>query len=441
MNKKYLPFFDQAKKLGIIESEITFQKSRATSIDIFHSEVSSFSISDSQDLGARGVLNNHFGAAHTEKVDKANIINLADQIAVNASLNENDDPAIIFKGSKKYRKKNIYNPEVDSVSVDDKIKLLLDIEKRLKSADKRVSEVSSVSYEETYSEFVLMNSYGLDLSSKSNYFYIYAEVVVKSGDEVKTGYKIFLNNSFKDFNIDQFVNDVVNDATRKLGGKPIPSGKYKTVINPKVTSSLLSFYMRSAVAENIQKHTSLFEGKLGEQIASKKVTINEEPLKNNIFYTYFDAEGVATSNKSFVEKGVLKTYAYNLSTAAKDNVETTGNAGGGGSKIGTTYVNLVLKPGRLSEQELFEKTQNGFYLTEVQGLHAGLNPTSGNFSLQASGFVIRDGKMAEPVSLITVAGNLLDIFKDVVAVGNNLELQTSSTSAPSILIKKLAVAG
>jgi len=441
MNKKYLPFFEQAKKLGITASELNFQKSRTTSIDIFHGQVAAFSISDNQDLVARGVLNNHFGAAHTEKIDKANIINLADQIAVNAVLNENDDPAIIFKGSKKYRKKNVFNPEIDQITVDDKIKLLLDIEKRLKVADKQISEVSTVSYEETYTESALMNSYGLDLSNKSNYFYIYASVVAKNGNDVKTGYKIFLNNSFKDFNIEQFVVDVVQDATQKLGGKPIPTGKYKTVINPKVTASLLGFYMKSAVAENVQKHTSLFEGKLGQQIASSKVTINEEPLKNNIFYNYFDAEGVATSNKSFIEKGVLKTYAYNLSTAAKDNVETTGNAGGGGSKIGTTYTNLGLKPGRLSEQDLFKKMQNGFYLTEVQGLHSGLNPTSGNFSLQASGFVVRDGVLAEPVSLITVAGNLLDVFKDVVAVGNNLELQTSSTSAPSIFIKKLAIAG
>ncbi len=80
-------------------------------------------------------------------------------------------------------------------------------------------------------------------------------------------------------------------------------------------------------------------------------------------------------------------------------------------------------------------------MTEVQGLHAGLNPRSGNFSLQASGFMIRDGKLAEPVNLITVAGNLVDMFKNVKEVANNSELQLSSTNTPSILVSKLAISG
>lgn len=441
MSKKLLPFFVEAKKWGLSASEISLTKSRSTSIEVFHSEVASFSISDSQNLIARGILNDRFGAAATEKVDQTSMIALAEQVALNAKINENDDPAIIFKGSPKYKKKNVYSKEIDLMPMKDKIDLLLSIEQALKVADPRISEVSSVAYEESYSEHVLMNSYGLQIQNKSNYFYIYADIVVKENDDIKTGYSLFLDNSFKKFNQADFVAKVVADAISKLGGKPIASGKYKTVINQKVTASLLRFFMQSAIAENVQKHTSLFEGKLNTPVASKKVTITEEPLRNNIFYSYFDSEGVASYNKAFVEKGVLKSYAYNLATAAKDGVTTTGNAAGSGSKMDTSFVNLVLKPGRLSEAQLWQKAENGFYLTEVQGLHAGLDATSGNFSLQASGFVIRDGKIAEPVALVTVAGNLLDVFKDVVAVGANLELQTSSTSTPSILVKKLVVAG
>ena len=83
----------------------------------------------------------------------------------------------------------------------------------------------------------------------------------------------------------------------------------------------------------------------------------------------------------------------------------------------------------------------GFYLTEVQGLHSGLNPTSGDFSLQASGFMIRDGKFAEAVNLVTIAGNLQKLFLDVKAVANENELQLSSYTTSSILVKKLAVSG
>ncbi|MGI6713817.1 MAG: TldD/PmbA family protein [Bacilli bacterium] len=440
MKKKYLAFFEEAKNRGLSASELSSTKSRSLNIEIFRSEVTGFSIDDSEVVNARGIYQKRFGAASTEKTDKQSLVGLVDKITSSATINENVDPAIIFPGSPKYQKRHIFDKNLAKVSVDEKIALLFEIEKRLKTSDPRVTEVSSVTYQESFSEYALMNSYGLNLHSRNNYFYIYAAVVVKQDEEIKTGYRIFLHNDFAEFPIDKFVDEVLSNALEKLGGKPLPTGRYKTVINPRVTASLLNFYMQSAIAENVQKNTSLFMGKLNTPIASKKVTIEEKPLLKNIFYSYFDAEGVATYNKAFVEKGVLKLYAYNLTTAAKEGVETTANAQGSGSKIGTGYTNLVLKPGRLDEQALFEKVKDGFYLTEVQGLHAGLNPTSGNFSLQASGFAIRNGKLAEPIAHITVAGNLLDVFKDVVAVGNNLELQLSSTSTPSILIKGLMVA-
>lgn len=440
MKKTHLAFFEEAKNRGLTASELSCNKSRSLNIEIFHSEVTGFAISESESVSARGIYKDRFGAAHTEKTDKASLVGLVDKIVTSATINENNDPAIIFPGSPKYQKRRIFDKNLAKVTAEEKIALLLEIEKRLKVADSRVIEVSGVAYQESFSESALMNSYGLDLQNKNNYFYIYAGVVVKQDEEVKTGYHIFLHNNFAEFQIDKFVKEVVDNAVQKLGGKPLPTGKYKTVINPRVMANFLNFYMESAIAENVQKNTSLFMGKLNTEIASKKVTIEEKPLTKNIFYNYFDAEGVATYNKAFIEKGVLKRYAYNLTTAAKEGVETTANAQGSGSKIGTGFTNLVLKPGRLDEAALLEKAQNGLYLTEVQGLHAGLNPTSGNFSLQASGFVIRDGKLAEPVAYITVAGNLLSLFKDVVAVGSNLELQLSSTSTPSVLIKGLMVA-
>ena len=165
------------------------------------------------------------------------------------------------------------------------------------------------------------------------------------------------------------------------------------------------------------------------------------PLSNNIFYTYFDDEGVAKTNKTIIDKGVLKTYLYNLETANKDGVETTGNASNRGNKIGVSFTNLYLKPGKKSEEELFAKIGNGLYITGVSGLHAGLNAQSGNFSLEAEGFLIKDGKLDKPVSLITVAGNLMTLFKDIKEVANNSELLSSGTTTASVYVKSLAISG
>ena len=137
----------------------------------------------------------------------------------------------------------------------------------------------------------------------------------------------------------------------------------------------------------------------------------------------------------------MQTYLYNLTTAAKDGVQTTGNAFGGGSKKGISPAFIYLKPGKKSQEELFQEVGNGVYITDVSGLHAGLNPQSGNFSLQSTGFMIENGKKGKPLDLITVSGNLLEVFKDVLEVGNDVTVSPAGVSAESVLIKKLAVSG
>ena len=102
---------------------------------------------------------------------------------------------------------------------------------------------------------------------------------------------------------------------------------------------------------------------------------------------------------------------------------------------------LTLKPGKKSLEELFKDVGDGVFITEVSGLHAGLNPQSGNFSLQSTGFMIENGKKGKPLDLITVSGNLLDIFQDVLEVGNDTYVSPSGVSAQSLLIKKIVVSG
>lgn len=435
-------FFELAKEKGIRDCELKSFTSRSTSFSIFHSEIDSFSINESSGFKGRGIYNGRFGAASCDKDDKDTASFLVSNIIENAKIIENNDPAIIFKGSSKYSKKNLFNKEIELLPIEQKLNTLFEIEKLLKEADERVVEVEGVSYSEEISSNTLENSFGLKLKQKSSYYVYSAAVVVKEKEEIRTGYKVFLSMKLEDFDIKIFVHDVITDAISKLGGTQCKSKKYPTILCPKVTSSLLNFYIDSAVAEDIQKHSSLFEGKLNTQIASKRLTVSELPLTKNCFFRYFDDEGVATYNKKIIEKGVLKTYLYNLETAKKDNVTTTANGyGSKGGKTSTSCVNLCIKPGKKNETEIMAKIKEGIYISSVEGLHAGMNTRSGNFSLQASGFMIRNGVICEPLSLITIAGNLMDVFRNVQEVANNNELQLSSTNCPSIRIKSLMVSG
>ena len=192
-------------------------------------------------------------------------------------------------------------------------------------------------------------------------------------------------------------------------------------------------------SESIQKHSSLFEGKLNTQVASKKLTVYEKPLAKNFFFSAFDGEGVATQNKTVIENGVLKTYFYNLNNAKKDGVQSTGNGSKSGNKVGIKFSNIFVKPGRTSFEGLVEKVHDGVFITDITGLHAGLNATSGDFSLQAEGFHIKDGKIDKPLTLITVSGNLFKLFNDIIAVGNDAKLLVSATTTPSIAFKNLKI--
>ena len=438
---KYDKFFELAKQAGLQDAELYVGETYSLSFSLFHSEVDNYSSNKSMVILARGILNGKFGTATCDSWSAQKAKYLVDEIVANAKVIENDDPAFIFEGSKKYKKVNTFDRELENVSVDEKMKKLFDLENLIKNGDPRIIEVAAVGYEEEASSTTIMNSKGLKLTQKSNYFVYYGEAVAKENEQTKSGFDLYLGNNLAEFKPEETAKEVVRKTVSQLGGEACESNTYKAVLSPSVVKDFLNFYVGNADAEEVQKRSSLFIGKLGQKIASKKITIEDKPLQRNVFARWFDDEGVATYNKAIIKNGVLQTYLYNLTTAAKEGVETTGNASRGGSKMGISPFFMSLKPGKKTQDELFKDVNDGVYITSVTGLHAGLNPQSGNFSLQSSGFLIKNGKLDRPLDVITVSGNLIDIFKDVVEVGSDVKVFPSATSCSSLLIKKIVVSG
>ena len=437
---KYDKFFALAKEAGLQEVELYISESRSLSISLFHGEVDEYKDNNGYSILARGILNGKCGSATADVWNKDKAAWLVKEMVANAKVIENDDPIFIFKGSEKYHKVNTFNKDLENVSIDTIMKGLQDVEKECRALDKRIVEVAGTEYNQVSSKTTLINSNGLNLVQKNNFYYYVVQCVAKEGEQTKSGYDFFFDNDFSKFDAKKFAKKVVDQTVAQLGGEACASNKYKAVLHPDVVTSLLKAYIGHANAEEVQKKSSLFIGKVGQKIASKKVTIEDRPLQKNPFARWFDDEGVATYNKAIIKNGVLQTYLYNLTTAAKDGVQTTGNGYGGGKK-GVEPAFLYLKPGKKSLEELFAKVGNGVFITEVSGLHAGLNPQSGNFSLQSTGFMIENGKKGKPLDLITVSGNLLEIFQDVLEVGNDTYVSPSGVSAQSLLIKKIAVSG
>ena len=439
---KYDKFFELAKAAGIEEAELSVSSSYSLSFSLFHGEIDSYTSSKSFSYLARGIYKGKMGSVSSDVYNNNLAKYFVEQIINNASVIENDDPVFIFKGSEKYRKINTFNRQLAEIPVEKKIEIAKQIEKEIREGDKRIVEVQTVAYDESSSSNVIMNSHGLKLVQKNNYFLYYGAAVARENDQTKSGMDIFFGNDFSKIVPNELAKSIVKETIGQLGGYPCDTATYKAVLSPDVVSSLMSAYVSSAIAEDVQKNSSLFVGKLGQKVASKKVTIEDLPLSKNVFARSFDDEGVATYNKPIIKNGVLQTYLYNLTTAAKDGVQSTGNGVvSGGSKVYTSPFFLQMKPGKKTQEQLFEEIGTGVYITDVSGLHAGLNSRSGNFSLQSSGYFIENGKKTHALDIITISGNLVELFNSIISVGNDSKTFLSACNCPSVVVKKLAVSG
>lgn len=439
MNKSKI--LNLAKEVGLDEVSLAFLKSKSVSVSLYHHEIDSYENENVDNCIIKGVYLDHFASVSTNKLDEKNLRLSFEEAKLSAAKSEKEEKPIIFAGSPKYKRRNLFNKELDETPLDYKINLIREIENKLEKADPRIINVAGVAYIESSSTSTLINSKGLHLPKGGNYFVIHADVIAKGKDEKSRSYYDFaFGSNLKDFDVDAFVNKIKDGVIAKLDAQSIKSKKYPTILNPKVTSTFLKVLVGWLNAEKVQKHTSKLEGKLNEQVISKKITIVEDPHAKNIFFVPFDDEGVATQKKVLFDKGVLKTYLYNLETAKKDNVNATGN-GYGHAVVGIDTSFLMLKPGKKNEEELMKDIKEGIYITEVKGLHSGLDTTSGDFSLEAEGFLIENGKKTTSLSGIAISGNVLQLFKDVKAIASNATLNLGGTSTSSLRIKSLQVSG
>lgn len=434
-------FFEIAKAKGIEESQIQIGKSKSISIHLFHHEIDKYTVAESQTVKACGIYNGKFGSATTQKLTPDAFEFLVDQIILAATYSEKPNEVGIFKGSEKYHKRDLYNKELALIPIEKKLGVLREVENAIYDADPRVTDADYVAYSESESMSEFYNSYGLKLKQRRNSFAFVGSAVCRDGEETKTFSDVFFDNDFSKFDKDKFVKGIVDKAVSKFGGEPCESKKYPTVLERDIASSLIWAFLESTIADEVQRGSSMLKGKLGQKVASSKLSIEEKPLAKTMFYSYFDDEGVACTNRSIIKNGVLQTYIYNRETAKKDGVESTGNGSWEGAKMGTGFTQVFVKPGKQTFDELIGGIKEGVYITEIAGLGTGMNTNSGDFSCQAEGYMIRNGKVAEPLNLITLSGNLIKMLSDIKGFDNNVYMNSAGMSIADLYIKSMSIGG
>jgi len=439
--------FQKGRETGLNDMEVYYSEGSSLSLKVFQKDLDGYSLSESEGLSLRGVYKGKMGYSYTEKVDETSIDQLVRDAAENALIIDSEDEEYIFEGSKEYKKVDSFNQALSNVGEEQKINFVKSLEEEAFRLDKRIASVEVCIYGDGYGETIMSNTKGLFLRDKSNIAYTYIAVVAKDGEDIKTGMAYRTGNDFNAFNAQDIAREAVDEALALLGARSVKSGDYNVIIRNSAAADLLEAFTGIFSAEAVQKNLSLLKGKLNEKIASDKFTLIDDPyMEGGLASKSFDGEGVACKYKKVVDKGVLKTYLYNLKTAKKDGVDTTGNASKGSykSSIGISPSNFFVEKGERTLDEMIADIDKGILITELQGLHSGLNSVSGDFSLAALGFLIQDGKISRPVEQITMAGNYFDMLKNIEETGSDLKFGMPGEAyigSPSLRIKKLSIAG
>jgi PmbA protein len=433
----YQKWIELGLKKGLTDLEVFAVRSKSLKLSVYQNKLDQNVISDVESVTIRGIYENKLSTVRFENLNLAEVDKMLDQLIEDAKALTVVEPAIIYEGSKSYPKVDETVFDFGTVPMTDKINMLKTLESDILKNPK-VKQVQTTMYQETDTKTTLVNSKGLNLSRHNTFAFCYAIGVFGDQEDIVTAYDVKLVKNFHDFDAHAMAETTIHKGVSKLGGSSIASGAYKTVFSNEMFADILAVFTSIFSGESAYRNMTSLKDKVGQKIADVRFNLIDDPLHPEaIFKMPFDDEGVACAKRYVVEKGVFKGFNHNLKTAAIFKEQPTGNGFNGG--IGIT--NFYLEPGTQSFDELISKIDDGLYITDLIGLHAGVKTTSGDFSLQASGFKIKEGKLDHAVKMIVVSGNFFKMINEIVEIGSDLKFGSSAIGSPSVSVESLMIAG
>ena len=428
-------------------SEVCCETGASFEVEVKNGELLQYNVSDSAGLGLRVLKDGHTGTASTQILDEEALAQLVDGACENAALVGSKDEQFMYPGDGEYPKLDLYNPAIEALSAADKIEMAKTLERLTLEQDPRVRQVEDCAVFSSTDERVLQNTLGLDVRARTALLGGYVVAVAREGNKVNTGMKLFVTMDPATVDLEAVAKAAVKEAVDGLDGSPVASGKYRVLLRRDVAGTLLSTFSGIFSADSAQKGLSRLKGREGEVVAADCVTLMDDPHRpDSASSAPFDGEGVATRTKAVIENGRLNTLLHNLKTAHKQGVQTTANASRASYAAGVDVAptNFFFRPSDADFDEMVKRTGDGLLITDLQGMHAGANPITGDFSLAAKGFKIENGAVTSAVNQITVAGNFYQLLQDIEAVGSDLEFRVPRAScfgSPSLLVREMSVAG
>jgi PmbA protein len=425
--------------------------SKDTDVEVHKGGIETLSTAETDGVGIRVVLSgadgNRQGFAYTGSLDEASLQACLVEARDNASFGTPDphlglaepdgvDPAVL----------DVYRESLASFPTAAKIELAMELERLVRAGDSRIRSLRSSGYGDGLLEVAIASTTGIKREYRRAGVSISAYAIAGSDDDTQTGFGYSVGRSADELDVQKAAAMAVERSTRLLGATKPPSRRTAIVFDPFVTSSLLAILGGTLNAEAVLKGRSLFADRVGQQVAIDGFSLIDQPTNPMAFgATPIDAEGLATRELPLISGGVLQGFVHNTVTARRmgNGARSTGSAVRGGFKStpGVGCRALTVAPGTHSQAEILKQIGNGVLVQSVSGIHSGVNPVSGDFSVGAEGLLIENGELGAPIREFTIASTLQRMLMEILAVGNDLEWLPGGSAGVSLAIDGMSLSG
>ena len=440
--KKVREILELAQSQGAADADVYFLRAVSTEVEVADGKIETLKVSEDIGVGLRVFTQDRrAGLAYSSDMD--GLAFLAEQAIQNASAAAPDEHNVLPEPRNGMPlSQDLAQDDLPQVPVPDKVEKALGVETAARSYDKRIARVRHASYEDSTGEVTVLNSRGVEAWYRTSICASSVLAVAEEGENAETGFDFDFARTFDKLDSASVGAEAARRAVSLLGAKRVASGKFPVVLDRAVSGAFVELASAAVNAENVLKGKSFLAGKLGQEVASDRVTLLDDALfPGGIHRAPVDDEGTLCRVTAVMEAGVLKSYLHNAYTASRMGADNTGNAVRGSfaslPRVGGS--NLYLVPGQHTLQELFGLCERGLYVTEVIGMHTA-DAISGDFSVGVEGMWIDGGKIVHPVRGVTVAGNMNDFLRRISAVADDLKFN-SRYGAPSLLVSALTVSG
>ena len=427
--------------------EVYVARGHETEVRAYQGEVESLTSATSAGIGVRVVVDHRLGFAWAGSLDDQVLAETLDEAHDNAAFATADEhvqlavpdgvPAVPV---------DLWDGQLASVPTASKVDLVLALEAQARGADPRIRQVDSADYGDASVEVALVTTTGIRATSRRTSGYLSVGVIAGEGEASQTGSGFSVGRGFDGLDPDRATHDAVSRSVRMLGATKGPSGRSTVVFDRRAATTLLAVVSSALSGEAVEKGRSFFAGRVGEQVGDALVTLVDDPTTVEAYgASTYDAEGLACRRNVLIEGGVLHGFLYDTVAASRAGTVSTGSAVRGGFAgtpgPGCRALSLAAGPEGYDEDGVLAAVGEGLFVQSMTGVHSGVNPISGDFSVGAEGLLIRDGKLAEPVREITVASTLQRMLQSVVVVGADLEWLPGIAAGQTLAIADMQVSG